>query len=283
MVVDPHPKGRHRRFSEDTLARLEALAKGTPADVLLQALLSAGVGLLKDIFALSNLDAAQAEAAVEELRASGQLLFLEADPNSGAPLRESLVASRGYWERLAGKAIQEVEHHHQANPLRRGIPREELKSRLKASPRIFAALMSRLEAQGYLQETGLLISRSDHRIRFTPDQEKLAGNLMARFAAAGYAPPSVKECQAVVGEDLFAALVDLGGLVQVSPEVVFSRDGYDRMVQEILRLLDVHKTISAAQVRDHFITSRRYVLALLEHMDAIGLTTREGDVRRRKN
>jgi selenocysteine-specific elongation factor len=38
--------------------------------------------------------------------------------------------------------------------------------------------------------------------------------------------------------------------------------------------------VSAAQVRDHFNTSRRYVLALLEHMDEVGITMREGDVRR---
>jgi hypothetical protein len=33
-------------------------------------------------------------------------------------------------------------------------------------------------------------------------------------------------------------------------------------------------------VRDHFNTSRRYVLALLEHLDATGVTVREGDARR---
>jgi len=42
------------------------------------------------------------------------------------------------------------------------------------------------------------------------------------------------------------------------------------------------KSITAAQVRDHFNTSRRYVLAFLEHLDAIGVTIREGDTRRLK-
>jgi selenocysteine-specific elongation factor len=51
MVVDPHPKGRHRRFSADILARLEALSQGTPADILLHALIQAGVGPLRDVIA----------------------------------------------------------------------------------------------------------------------------------------------------------------------------------------------------------------------------------------
>jgi len=41
-------------------------------------------------------------------------------------------------------------------------------------------------------------------------------------------------------------------------------------------------TITAAEVRDHFNTSRRYVLALLEYLDAQGITVRVGDTRRLK-
>jgi selenocysteine-specific elongation factor len=38
--------------------------------------------------------------------------------------------------------------------------------------------------------------------------------------------------------------------------------------------------ISLAEVRDLFQTSRRYAQALLEHLDAIGVTVRDGDFRR---
>jgi len=41
-VVDPHPTGRHKRFSQGLTDRLESLARGTPAEVLAQALLSLG-------------------------------------------------------------------------------------------------------------------------------------------------------------------------------------------------------------------------------------------------
>jgi selenocysteine-specific elongation factor len=39
-------------------------------------------------------------------------------------------------------------------------------------------------------------------------------------------------------------------------------------------------TLTAAQFRDMLNTSRRYVLAFLEHLDAQGVTIREGDVRK---
>ena len=285
VVVDPQPRGRHKRFSAETLARLEALTQGSPADVLLQALLALGAAPLKDVIIRSDLEAPRAAQALEELFASGQLLNLEAkDRSTPSQQSDTLVTNKGFWEQFASRAVQEVENYHRTNPLRPGMPREELKSRLKAlskaSPRLFNAALRKLVAEGSLEENGPLVLRPGHSIRFTPHQKSSLDRLLARFAASPFAPPSVKEVQVEVGEDVYLALLDLGQLVAVAPDVVFRKEDYDRMVDGVHRLLEQHGTLTAAQVRDHFNTSRRYVLALLEHLDSIGITLREGDVRR---
>jgi selenocysteine-specific elongation factor len=128
-----------------------------------------------------------------------------------------------------------------------------------------------------------LVLRPGHAIRFSPQQEQAIQRLMARFAASPYAPPSVKECQAEVGEDVVAALIDLERLVAVAPDVVFSQEDYQRMVGDVRRMIQQNGTLTVAQARDHFNTSRRYVLAFLEHLDAIGVTTRQGDERKLKS
>ena len=79
---------------------------------------------------------------------------------------------------------------------------------------------------------------------------------------------------------LFAALLDLGYLVSVAPDVAFRHSDYEHMVAEVRSLIQARGQVTAAEVRDHFNTSRRYVLALLEHLDAAGVTRRDGDVRR---
>ena len=104
--------------------------------------------------------------------------------------------------------------------------------------------------------------------------------LLAKFAATPYSPPSIKEAQAEVGEDLYVALVDLDILVPVSAEVVFRKQDYEHMVAEVRRRLEQEGTITAAQVRDLFDTSRKFALAFLEHLDQEGITVREGDFRR---
>ena len=69
-------------------------------------------------------------------------------------------------------------------------------------------------------------------------------------------------------------------LAAVSSKVLFQRDDYDSMVAELCQLMAGGKTLTVAQVRDHFSTSRKYALALMEHLDAIGVMVREGDERR---
>jgi len=287
-VVDPHPGRRHKRFSEDTLKRLEALSQGSPADVLLQALLAAGAAPLKDVIISSNLDSGSVEQAISELLHSGLLISLEpvepAGMEQAVPRSQDLVTSRGFWERITSQMLHEVENYHRSQPLRRGMPREELKSRMKSllrgDARLFNLTLRRLVAAGELIETGPLIHRPAHTVRFSPQQQQAVDRLLSRFAASPYSPPTVKECQAEVGEDLFAALLDLGYLVSVAPDVAFRHSDYEHMVAEVRSLIQARGQVTAAEVRDHFNTSRRYVLALLEHLDAAGVTRRDGDVRR---
>jgi selenocysteine-specific elongation factor len=286
VVLDPHPKGRHKRFSTEVLARLNALAQGTPAEVFFQALLSLGAAPWREAAARSGLEQGAAAQASEELLESGQMIFLEEGPAGiGAQtstLPDLLVTANGYWEQLSAKVQADLETYHRAYPLKRGMPKEELKSRLKILPRLFNAVLRKLVALEVIKEAGPLLLRPGHEIRFTPSQQRLVDGLQARFAASPYTPPSVKEAQAEAGEEVYNALLELGALVQVAPEVVFRREDYQRMVGEVRRLLQERGTLTAAGVRDHFNTSRKYALALLEHLDSVGMTVREGDARRLK-
>jgi selenocysteine-specific elongation factor len=282
VVVDPHPKGRHRRFSKSVIARLESLAQGTPKDVLMESLTALTAAPLRDVVARANLPEQAAIMALSELLESGQLLLLEDVRGDVSLTSNVLVTSRSFWEQLAARALQTVENYHQTYPLRPGMSKEELKSRLKLSPRLFNAVLQKLSEDSSLEEKGPLVLRPGHEIRFEPGQERTFQDLFARFKDSPFAPPTIKEVQLKVGEEVYNALVDLGILVPVSSEVVFRREDFDQMVTEIRRLLEERQTITAAEVRDHFNTSRRYALAFLEYLDKIDVTVRQEDIRRLK-
>jgi len=101
-----------------------------------------------------------------------------------------------------------------------------------------------------------------------------------RVEAARFAPPSAKEIVEAVGEEAFAYLVATRVFISVSPDVVFSAAAYAEMADKVLALLAREGEATVSRIRDELDTSRKYALALLEHMDSLGLTVRDGDVRR---
>lgn len=277
MVVDHQPKSRHKRFDANVIQSLESLAQGSPADVLFEAALALNVAPVKDIVAKSRLEAESAESALKELLETGRLLALE-DGTQNAK-SESLAIAFPHWNALQEKIFRLVAEYHQQFPLRRGIPREELKSRLKLAPKIFNAVLSHLAARNSLLDSRGAVSKPGHEIRFDGQEQAKVEALMRRFESNPYATPSVKECQAEAGGEVVNALIELGELVMVSQEVVFRKTDYDVMVSQIKTAIEKNGRVTLAEVRDMLGTTRKYVQALLEHLDAVGVTVREGDAR----
>jgi selenocysteine-specific elongation factor len=272
VIVDPHPEGRHKRFDPAVLASLENLAQGTPAEVLLQACLALGPALVKDALARSRLQEPAAGKALQELLEGGMVIPLE-----------DVVIAAPQWAELKNSVVAALAAYHQAYPLRHGMPREELKSRLKLAPRLFNLAIHKLAADAALNEAPKWIALPGHVVRFSPFEQVKVDRLMQRFAQAPYAPPTLKECQAEAGEAVVSALLESGDLVAVSDEVVFRKQDYETMVERIRQTLQQKGQVSLAEVRDLFNTSRRYIQALLEHLDAAGVTVRSGDFRRLKS
>ncbi len=274
QVVDPNPKQRHKRFDLSVLIGLESLSKGSPAEILFQAALAMGAAPAREIVVKARLEADPAQEALDECVKSGMLIPLEG--LTPAFNSDELMIPAPQWMTLKDNILEVLAAFHKTFPLKRGMPREELKSRLKLSARLFNAALKHVD----IQDGGAWLAQTGHAIRFSQAQQTKATNLLKKFSAAPYAPPSVKECQTEVGEDVFAALLELGDLTLVSPEVVFRSSDCQQMTARVRSSIAQNGQVTAAEVRDLFGTSRKFALALLEYLDAIGVTIRDGDFRR---
>jgi selenocysteine-specific elongation factor len=280
MVVDAAPKRRHRQHDPAAVTWLEKAAQGTPGEILLQSLDAAGPVALREAIARAGLSEQAAAEAVDELNASADLMMVEGD---------ALVLSRAGWTQFLAAARSALGAYHRQHPLRVGMPREELKSRLAQAstarkspplaPRAFNALLAHAVEAGLIASQAALVRLPEHVVTFTTAQQARVDALLADFRRDPYNTPLPKDCAARVGEDVLAALVDLGSLVQVSPDVVFLPETYQTMLDRIKTHLRANGKITVAEVRDLFKTSRKYALALMEHLDASGVTRRVGDER----
>jgi selenocysteine-specific elongation factor len=281
LIVDHQPKGRHKRFDESVLKSFESLIQGSPADILFEASLALNAASIKEVVAKSRLEAFDAQSALNELIQNGQLVVLE--DGEIKTTSDLLIIAISHWNDLKNRVENTLLTYHQQFRLRRGISREELKSKLKLSPRIYNALISQLSKRNLLREAGNWVANVGHEIRFNEAEQVQVQKLMRRFEQNPYAAPSVKECQSEVGEEVVNALIELKELVTVSPEVIFCKRDYDEMVEKLRDTMKQKGQVTLAEVRDLFNTSRKYAQALLEHLDTIGITIRDGDFRRLKN
>jgi selenocysteine-specific elongation factor len=269
VVIDPQPGRRHRRFRPEVIARLETLARGTPSELLLKALESSGPLNSAELFKRASVSGAEASTALHELLETQQACQLKAD----------LYLAASGWAALRRQIEQQLGAYHQINPLKIGMPREELKSRLGLDTKTFNVIIEQALQENLLAATGSALHRPDFTITFKPDQQQASDVLIAKFNAAPWNTPLPKDAERIVGADVLGALIDLGRLVKLSDEVLLLAETYRSGVEQIRAYLIEHQTITVAQVRDLFNTSRKYALALMEHCDAQGITKRAGDER----
>lgn len=270
-VVDPHPRRRHKRFRPQVIERLEALALGTPQEALLTAL-EEGPQEMGRLVKDSHLEPEAVEEALERLLEGSRILVL------GAREGQLLVSST-WWEGFLARLVALIEEYHSRYPLRLGMPREEVKSKLRFPSRLFNHLIGQAVKGGAVAQEGAALKLPGHEVRFTPDEEERVERLLSKFSQEPYTTPSVADCQAALGEEVLNALLEQGRLVQVSENTLFLASTYEMMVERVVEHLKKEGTITLAQVRDLFSTSRKYAQALLEHLDAQGITRRVEDER----
>lgn len=267
-ILDPHPGRQHRRFRPELMSRLETLTLGTPAELFLQTISRLEPITQAKLLPQAGMESAAATLALAELEQDGLVVQLD-----------ELLISQASRRRWLGQMEQLLHHYHQTYPLRLGMPREQLRSQLKLIAALFNPLVRDAAAHHLLVESNTLLLLPGHAIQFNPAQQSQIARLMTLFQQSGINSPSVKECQEMVGEDVYFALVDLGEIKPVGESVVYAAASYQQFTQAIINYLEQHGQVNAAQVRDLFNTSRKYAIALLEHLDEQRITRRQGDDR----
>src|SRR2546423_1237618 len=259
--------GERMRTRADAAAALERRSAPSSADRLLASLdvprTAAEAG------ERSGLDAVARDAALAVLVADGRAVLIG-----------DAAVSRPAFESLATRVERTLAMSHRRSPLRAGASREEVRSALDLPPKRYAALVSRLAADGRIAERGSALALPAHHPTLSAEQESAWAGARAALAAAPLQPPSATALQKDFGidGDLLAALADRGDVVRVGTDSVFLPDAVMRFGSAMIDALR-EAPISVARARDLSGSSRKHVVPLLQFLDDQGLTRRVGDDR----
>jgi len=268
IVVNPHPGKRWKRFQADVIHDIEMRLDGTPAERLAQAAQGDTPQKLQNLQKSVGYSDEELQDALNEA------------------LEESLVIELGnnlYWatashQQIISKLLTEVAIYHEEHPLRLGILRAELRSRLNIKLNLLDILLGSIDQ---LVTENNFVRLSDHQIQFSDKQRDNIEIVLKILADNAYSPPAVTELNQIAGETVIRALIDLKEIININDDIGFSNTAYETIIQIVLEHIDQHDSIDAKALRDALDTSRKYAIAILEHLDSLGITQRIGDVRKR--
>jgi selenocysteine-specific elongation factor len=265
-VVESHAR-RYRRFRSDLIQSLRVRESGTAEEVIMVVLETRQPLGLSDLSAECDLPVVEVQQAVESLAEQGKVTVI------GRGEHRLILTQQG-WKHLADKAVIIVQDYHLRYPARPGMPKAELSSRLKLEAN-YSAILRRLLDEGVLIQAGITVRLPNHQARLTQSEQARVDAFLHSLNETPYAPPS----NLIPEPDLLNSLIERREVVKVRDEVVFSASAYDEMVERVTSHLKANGTVTVGEVRDMFKTSRKYALALLEHLDQAKVTRRVGDER----
>jgi len=189
-------------------------------------------------------------------------------------------------EKLREEAIAALATFHAREPLKPGMSKEELRTRLGGlDERVFLALLERFAAAGVLVVDKDKVRGAGHAVRLTPAQQAASDRIEAEFREAGVAPPSLEEAFAKVGlagssaQAMAQLLVESRRLVRIREGLYFHAEPLQVAADRVVAFLRENQAITPQQIKDLLGISRKYAIPLLEWLDTQRLTLRVGDKR----
>ena len=263
VVLEAHPGRLDARNPAGSLAARARRRREAPdrAAYFRTVLDEEGVLPAKEIPLRSGLDL---QGAQEATRQAGGLWFA------------TTAFSARSFAALSDRLVTTLHGYQRTHPKEAGMPRASVRAALALDARPFDELVEELARRGAVVADAAALRTPDFSAALSgAETEELLGLLREAKAA----PPSLYELEQRFDAALIRGLVRTGQLVSVSPEFVYPAETIAGIRSLVSDQITTSGPFTVAQFRDLVGASRKYVVPLLEYLDRVGFTRRQGDVR----
>ena len=268
-----------KRFKPYVLEPLEgrgkALAEGPEALIAFEmGCWPEGAFTPRDLVRALGQPPARVEAVLGKLESEGEVEAVGKDA----------FLHRKRFRALAESVEEALDQLHTRNPLKPWIELNALRALTGLEARVLQILLKRLESECRILAEGKKVRRPDHEVRLTEKQQAQAETLKDAIHEASLSPPTLEEAADRLGADpeeladLAQYLVEAERLVRIPP-FLFSAERLAELEEAVIRCCREEGEVVIPKIRDAFGTTRKYMIPLMEHLDAKGVTRREGDRR----
>ena len=277
VVLEPNPK-KKRRFDKETIEELVRKESGSSEDVIEMHVKAHGETMitLTELAKLTALSMEEVVADVESLEAQGVVKVFRMK-------KDSYVWHTAQEQQICHAIVESLRSCHGQYPYRYGLKKAEVHMTFmkKVKLNIFDLYMDMLEEakvlkryQEYLHLPEFEPSRDDtyDKVKRTIDKTFQK----AQFDFVRFSEISFGGISNEVVEDILLLLMDEKFVVKIAEDIYTLQTIIDKAEEVIRARLAENPLITIAEVRDLLGTSRKSAKPILEYMDSIKVTKKNG-------
>jgi len=274
QILDPHPVRRRKKMG---IEDLELFDKGSlPARIeeLVRRAGARGYGVLQ-IQGWFSAELPEIESGIDRLVNKGMLTR-----NRGRLYHRDIIAALGLrLKEILGK-------YHSANPIKPGMPREELRASVMSGAGEGDGIFELLESMDGIVFEKEIVRLKTFNVSLSASGAGVRDRIISLLDRSGFQPPVKPELAQELhisekeAEDMLKLLAGEGALVRINDSMYITRAQYDRMIGLLRRFFTAKSEMGVSEFRDLLGTSRKYSIPFLEYLDSHKITLRVGDIRK---
>lgn len=281
QVLNPVPE-KHKRFRQEVIEGLKGLVTHDPEDIIAYHVMVAGVrGVsFSALMIMTNLSEKLLEKYLQGMLSRKDVIQIDKE-------QRLFVHKTGFGD-FQKNMIAHLQAYHDKNPLKEGMPREELKSKLPATAgtRVFTMALNQMTADKTVVQEGDSVKLTTHKVSLGEDQAGMKKKISGIYLENGLQPPYFKEVVNTLdfdpshAKDVLMLLVAEGVLIKAKEDLYFHAEPMLGLKKKLIDYLQTHGEITTPRFKEMTRASRKYVIPLLEYFDANHVTLRVGDSRK---
>lgn len=279
-VIDPSPV-KHRRKNQKEIEDLKTKEKGTPQEILEQAMITGKLLYQQeDLSAQTGLQKAEIEIALEDMAASETVRKIEMDGKRYYIL-ETVFSDK------ENEIVEYLGRYHQEHPLRAGISKELIRGQFfkGLNNKLYNALLNLYQQEGRIQPAAENLRSKDFEPKPDVNQAGLFKQIEQDYVNTAFQTPFWEEIISKyklgsdLAEDVLDYFVGKQVLVTLDEGVILHKTSIDKAKALVTAFLREKGEITLAEIRDLLNTSRRYALPITNYFDKQKITRRVEDKR----
>ena len=281
QVLNPIPP-KHKRLKPEIVAGLKSILGSPPEKLIdfhLDAAGPAGASF-GDLRLMTNLTDKQLDGALQ-LMMSGRAA-IQVDKEA-----RTFIHKRNF-DLLVQETSADLQAYHKAFPLKSGMLKEELKSKLPPGTdvKLFNLVLNQMIKDNAIVQEEKTVRLKAHKVSLAGDEATLRQDILKIYKQGGLQPPFfrdvVESLKADPGQakDVLNHMIEQGLIVRTKEDLFFHAEVIADLKQRLVKFLEENGEINPAQFKEMTGASRKFLIPLFEYFDAKNVTLRVGDVRK---